>query len=256
MLIKKVLEAAKPYLEGKKVNDLVVGLALISCELDSGEVGISYVLREGLASGGCSRFKEIQAVIGQSALEVAEYAVSGTDNIQRSVGISVLTAAAHKMDIPDDKSRFPFGLDLTSADRVAMVGYIEPVAKEIKGAVKELAVFDKGMPPEKAPAGFMPTERQSQVLPSSDVVLITGTTMINNSIDQLVSLCTSAREVVIVGPSTPMYPRGFRESPVTRLAGSFWPKDKKKEIFRSISLAGGISPIVSYMQKKVMKVHP
>ena len=55
LVVKNVLAAARPYLAGKTVKDLVVGISLISCQLDNGSVGVSYVLRHGLPPA-CSAF--------------------------------------------------------------------------------------------------------------------------------------------------------------------------------------------------------
>ena len=76
MIMEKVLAAAKPQLAGKAVKDLVVGISLVGCELDSGEVGVSYVLREDLPAG-CSAFPYTQEAIGSPAEEIAGWIVAG-----------------------------------------------------------------------------------------------------------------------------------------------------------------------------------
>ena len=48
MLQERILEAARPYLEGRTVTDLVLGIALIGAELDEKNVGVSYMLRDSL----------------------------------------------------------------------------------------------------------------------------------------------------------------------------------------------------------------
>lgn len=55
MLQEKILEAAHPYLEGRAVTDLVLGIALIGAQLDGENVGVSYMLRDSLPSG-CGSF--------------------------------------------------------------------------------------------------------------------------------------------------------------------------------------------------------
>ena len=41
MIMEKVLEAAEPQLRGKTVRDFTIGLTLMACELDTGDVGVS-----------------------------------------------------------------------------------------------------------------------------------------------------------------------------------------------------------------------
>ncbi|MBP1551727.1 MAG: DUF4213 domain-containing protein, partial [Oscillospiraceae bacterium] len=63
-VVKNIITAAQPYLEGKTVKDLVVGISLISCQLSDGSVGVSYVLRHGLPPG-CSAFAYAKDAIGK-----------------------------------------------------------------------------------------------------------------------------------------------------------------------------------------------
>ena len=253
MIIQKVLTTAEPYLAGRTVKDVVIGLALVACELDNGAVGVSYVLREGLARG-CSRFQKIQNLIGKPALEAAELVLNGGDNIQRAVAVSVLTAAAQQLEIPPDDGDTPFGLTIQPEDRVAMIGHIVSIAKQVSMMTDDLIVFDKGLAGDGLNSFLAPIEKQAELLPTCDIVLISGTATINKSIDSLLEMCTNAREVVIMGPSTPMFAEGFRDSCVTRLAGSFWANEHKDDIFKIISLAGGIGSIEKYMIKKLVKI--
>ena len=207
MLMEKVLAAAQQQLVGKTVRDLVIGLSLIACQLDSGEVGVSYVLRDNLPNG-CSVYSFAQDVIGKPAPEAAAYAVSGTNDIQRSVAVSVLVAASQGLAIPNDDGDTPFSVTFAPDDTVGMIGMIVPVARQLSGMVGKLVVFDQGLEKCGGHAMLSPMAQQKKLLPECDVVLLSGTTTINGSIDALVEMCTSAREVVLVGPSSPMYTKG------------------------------------------------
>jgi uncharacterized protein len=255
MIMQKVLAAAEPYLAGKTVKDLVIGISLISCQMDNGDVGVSYVLRDELPNG-CSAFPYAQEVIGKTASEIASWIITGENDLQRAVGASILAAASCGQDIPDDNvPGMPFGIDLRSNDTVGMVGLIKPVASQISQLVGELIVFDKGMSLHNTKADMLyPTEKQQELLPTCDVVILSGTTTINGSIDDLLEMCGKARAIVLVGASTPMFPMGWKGSSLTHLAGSWWDNNHKKEIFKLISLAGGIRSLEKYMRKKAVAV--
>lgn len=254
MIMKKVLAAAKPYLAQKTISDLVVGLSLMACQLDNNDIGLSYVMGENLR-GGCWDFAFFQDIIGRPALEVANYIISGDNDLQRALGAAVLTAASSGQPLPEDNIKdLPFGVKLSSDDIVGMVGYIKPVAREISKSVKKLIVFDRGKALDTEDSLLFSMTKQKELLPQCDLVIITGTATINGTIDSLLELCPRAREIIILGPSTPMYARGWQDSSVTRLAGSTWDKNHKDEIFKRISLAGGIASIRQYMHKKVMAV--
>jgi uncharacterized protein (DUF4213/DUF364 family) len=253
MIMEKVLAAAGPYLEGRTVSDLVIGLSLIGCQLDNGNIGVSYVLREEL-SHGCSAFPFASEVIGRPASSIASWSISADDCLQRSIAASVLAAAACSQQLPEDNEDKPLGIELRAEDTVCMVGLISPLAAKISQKVRQLIIFDKGMGCSQSEFELYPMEKQQELIPTCDVVILTGTTTINGTIDGLLEMCKKAREVIMVGPSTPMFPKGWQGSRLTVLAGSCWDNRYKDELFKSISLAGGVRQISKYMQKKAVAV--
>lgn len=250
-LMDQVLAAAAPCLAGKAVEELVVGISLIGCCLSDGSVGVSYVMREELPNG-CSAFPFAQQAEGKPAAEIAGWVVSGKDDLQRAVGAAVLDAASQSIaGIPDDeKSGQPFGVAIGREDTVGMVGYIRPVAANIKTMAGKLVLFDHGVYLRGGAPDVYPTEQEKELLPNCSVVILSGTTTINGTIDSLLRLCQNAREIVLVGTSTPMFPEGFRDTKVTRLAGAWWKNERRREIFKLISLAVGISSLSPYMIHK------
>ncbi|MCL1802869.1 MAG: DUF364 domain-containing protein [Eubacteriaceae bacterium] len=254
MIIEKIYDSAKPYLKGKQVKDLVVGISLIACELSNGDVGTSYVLRDDLANG-CGAFPYAKEVIGQSAEEIAGWCLDAHPGSLRStIAQAVLTAASQSLDLPDDDEQAPFGLEPTKEDTICMVGLVKPVAVQLSKKAGKFYVFDKGIEMHGGDDTLTPMELQSKLMPTCTIAILSGTTVTNKTIGPLLELCKSATEIVIVGPSTPMYPEGFAGTNVTKLAGSWWKNEKKEEIFKAISLACGVSHIQAYMLKKCADV--
>lgn len=249
-----ILDAAAPYLQGRTLKDLVIGISLIACELDDGSVGVSYVLRNGLPPE-CGAFGFARELIGKSASEAARLFTGGTDNVQRTVGDCVLIAASHQLDgIADDRKESFFGIEPCPEDTVGMVGLIGPVAKALKSEVGKLIVFDEGISTFYGTEKVFPMCRQAELLPQCNKVIITGSSTINGSIDGLLSMCANADEIVMVGSSTPMFVDGWKGSGVTALAGSWWKKDCKEDIFRGISLGGGIKHVKQYAVQKIVRL--
>ena len=125
MLQEKILEAARPYLEGRAVTDLVLGIALIGAQLDGENVGVSYMLRDSLPSG-CGSFGFARQALGKDAYEVARLLVEGIDDAQRGLGAAVLNAASHSVPLmfcADDVAA-PFGVAIQPGDKLALVGYM------------------------------------------------------------------------------------------------------------------------------------
>ncbi len=255
MIIDKVLEAAAPYLRERTVKDLVIGLALTAVELDNGNIGVSYTLTEHLPPG-CSAFSFGQDVIGKDAAEVAGLAKRGTDDAQRGVGMAVLTAASRSQDLADIETlKSSFGVEILPTDTVGMIGFIPSIAARFPKESKNLIIFDIAVSEfGKEIENVYPMEEQVKRLPECDVVILTGTTMINHTIDNLLKICSNARDIVMVGSSTPMFPGAFRDTNIKTLAGSWWSNDNKEELFKIISTAGGINYLHKFMIKKAVAV--
>jgi uncharacterized protein (DUF4213/DUF364 family) len=256
MLIERVFQAAEPLLRDRIVTDAVLGLSLTAVELDGNDIGLSYILRDRLPAG-CSAFGFAQHIIGQPALEVARLVLEGRDDAQRGVGMAVITAATRSLNLPDEpKTETPFGLQVRAADKVGMIGYIPPVAEQLARLEARVFIFDKGLTINggEGAAQVMEMSQQPEVLPKCDLMIITGTALINGSIDHLLDLCQNTREIVLVGSSTPMIAEAFEGTGVTALAGSWWDAANKAEMFKKLSLSCGISHLKKMMIKKLVKV--
>ena len=255
MIINKVIEVASTYLDDRTVKDLVIGLSLIGVELDNGQIGLAYMSRENLPPG-CSVFHFAQEIIGKDAKEVAQLAINGTDDAQRGVGMAVLSAASQGQNLVDvENPSTSFGIEVLTTDTVAMIGHIAPIANMIREKVERLIIFDSGISQKgQVVKDVYDMKDQAELLPQCDLVFITGTSITNGTIDGLLEMCSNARDIVIVGASTPMFPEAFKDTNVTILAGSWWDNQWKKELFKTISLAGGIKHVRKSMIKKAVKV--
>ncbi len=82
--------------------------------------------------------------------------------------------------------------------RLALVGHF-PFIASLREAVKELWVIEQH-PSE----GEHTADAAAEYLPRADVVAITGTALINRSLDGLLALCRPQAFVMVLGPSTPL----------------------------------------------------
>ena len=86
-----------------------------------------------------------------------------------------------------------------------------------------------------------PCAQQKEILPTCDIVVVSGTSVINRTVEDLLAMCPNAREFVLTGTSTPMFPAAYAGSGVTSLAGDHVEAGREgRDLFRTISLGGGI----------------
>ena len=87
--------------------------------------------------------------------------------------------------------------------KVALVGHF-PFVDRVRPQVGELVVLEQNPGP-----GDLPAEAAPAIIPPADVVAITGTTLINHTLQSLLDLCSSHAFILLLGPSTPLDPALF-----------------------------------------------
>jgi len=66
---------------------------------------------------------------------------------------------------------------------------------------------------------FKPESEMSSALEESDAVIITGTAIVNHSIDTILSFLTNGQRIAIIGPTASMIPDTFFERGLQVMAG-------------------------------------
>lgn len=256
MIIEKVYEAALPGLQGKKVKEVRIGLSLLAVELDDGSIGVTYVLRKEI-DDVCEALHSNETLEGASAEEIAKWALQGQNVIKKAVGLAVLNSAADfdKLEKESDSSNMDavFSAEIKPDDIIGVVGHIGPVIAKLYGKVKRLIIFERG---QVELNNVYPESAQPELLPKCQVVFVTSATIINGTLDDILNYCTNARDVVMVGSSTPMYPKAFYGTKETALAGTRWLPTNREAIFSSISHCSGMKQLIKNGQKVTVRIKP
>lgn len=84
--------------------------------------------------------------------------------------------------------------------KVALIGHF-PFVPRLRPRVGELWVLEQNPQP-----GDLPADSAPERLPDAEVVAITGTTLINHTLDNLLAYCSPQATVILLGPSTPLSP--------------------------------------------------
>ena len=78
------------------------------------------------------------------------------------------------------------------------------------------------------------------------MAIITATTLLNNTFEEIINLLGTPRAVAIMGPSTPLMPAIFRNTPVTHLGGAVVADSAR--VMRIISEGGGTPALRPYLR--------
>jgi len=142
-------------------------------------------------------------------------------------------------------------LELKPDDHVGMVGCFYPLVEGIRRCAGRLSIFERG---QRLSPDLLPEDRAAKLLPRCSVALITATTLINGTIDELLAAAENCREVVLLGPSTPLVPEVFAKSPrrVTLLAGVV--VTNAEELLRTVAQDGGTRDFKTSVAKVNVRV--
>lgn len=254
MILEKVYDSACARLKGKKIKDVRIGLGLMAVELDDGSIGVTYVLRDEIGHG-CTTFSHRGDLVGTPAEEVGRWALEGKNVLAVAMGLAVLNSVAEieKLEqiASSPEADAVFSVDVRPTDTVGVVGHIGPVITNMQNRAAQLYVFERG---EDTPEGVYPESAEPELLPKCQVVFISSTSLINGTLENLLKYCTGARDVVMVGSSTPLYPDAFAGSGVTVLSGTRWLAVNSQDILAGVSQGKGIKMLIKYGQKISVKV--
>lgn len=149
---------------------------------------------------GEEKIRGVGTFEGMSARTLAEFAYS-ENHLEASLGIAALNALLCPAGpVGVELNAFHVLADWGREKRVAMVGHF-PFAEKLRARVGELMILE--INPDE---GDYPAEMAGQIIPTASVVAITGSTLINHTLDNLLKLCNPNARVIIMGPSTPLSP--------------------------------------------------
>lgn len=212
--IEDLVEKGMDLAGDQTVTDLRVGLGYTAAEVSNKDVGLAYTFRNDI-SRTCTAVRQAGGITGRTAKELIEW-MRTDDLLSSSIGLATLNALLQPYFPESLGSDFLPLLELGPDDRVGMVGFFAPLIQSIRRRCGELLIFERQTNKAKGLVG--PEEIRFRI-PDCTVVILSATTLINKTFDEIVKYVGRAREVVLLGPSAPLLPDAFEKTPVTYLGG-------------------------------------
>jgi uncharacterized protein (DUF4213/DUF364 family) len=212
-----------PQLDEIAIDRVVVGLFFTGVKLDNGLAGASATPIKTIPEAVCCPSSAMAMPFpgklrGRRAVDLAQEALSA-HGIRRAVGIAAVNALAEccwrrrphpAVELRPGVDAFD-ATDIRAGDRVVVVGAFVPFLKELKRRGQPFWVLEQDPATLKADElpFFRPAEQAAEILPQADVVLITGATLVTNTLEELLALIPPASRVTVVGPTVGMLPDAF-----------------------------------------------
>lgn len=250
MLIHKVFAEAEPCLRNRTIKNVNIGLTVSAVSLDNEAIGSSLVLLEEVMDAEPISISP-ETIENMDAIEMAEWALDPDEHIvKRILGIAAINACAYSQDLSNGKkAEASTFIDIKPTDTVGVIGWMRHLVQTAGEKAKKIIVYDNG---EKE--FVYPPDTQKELLPACDVVFISGTAFVNQTIDGLLELCGNARDIIITGPTTPMFPNAYKDTNVTVIAGGIWKREEETNIFRKISLNAGMPNLRPHFEKYSLRL--
>ncbi len=247
MLADEIVNQVLPSAAEQAVTDIRIGLGYTAVLLSDGRCGLAYTLHEQEYES-CCVIPEAGKLAGRKASELIPW-ITLDDNTACAIGLAAVNAILS----PPEKAVESDILDLLpvhSDDSVGMIGFFGPLVNPLKERAKALQIFERRPDPE---SGILPESAARDILPECQVAVISATAILNHTLDGLLDLCKAAREIAILGPSTPFLPEVLGRHNVTMLSG-LQVVDPVR-ILRIVSEGGGTRQFGSAVRKLNLRVN-
>ncbi|MDP8206902.1 MAG: DUF364 domain-containing protein [Candidatus Electryonea clarkiae] len=245
-ITERITETLAPFVLSRFVSDIRIGVRYVAVQLDDGSIGVAYVFPDSKHCKNISIF-DGGDIVGKRASELLRW-LSTNNTLARSVGLATVNAIAGLRQKNALSGDVRSGVEFVSGERVAMIGYFEPLVKDIRNKC-ELNIYELNTSLAK---GLIESSKAEEGLKNCDIALITSTAIINGTVETLLEAATDCREVVILGPSTPLVAAAFEGTAVTMLSGVTIVDD---QVLRVVSEGGGMKRFKPYVQKFNIKLN-
>ncbi len=247
MIIDELVECALSKAERQKIADVRAGLGYTCVMLENSNCGLAYTFRNHLGQC-CDVLHGAGDLIGKDCAELIPW-IKDCSRLKAAIGLAAANAAVNNGQDKLDLGNLMDVLTVKPTEHFGMIGEFKPILYKVSQMTKNIHVFDE----HDTACGEIYSENAiSNSLPKCDVIIVTATSIINHTIDKVLMYCQNAREVCIVGPSTPLCPEIFGKYHVTLLAGTV--VKNPELILQIVSQAGGTMSMKPAVKQVLMRV--
>ena len=230
-----------------RVDLLCLGLGYTAVLTSEGGIGVGYTYFEDKKS--CMLLNEAIDYEGRPAIELLEK-IKSDHALERSMALALVNALNYEnaLKLSEDKDNAILfkAFRLEPDTNVAMVGYFGPLVKRLEERKVPLEILDvsRGLGDRK--------DFYQKLTNWADVLLLTSTSILNNTTEEILGNLHEKMKVALLGPSTPMVAEAFAHLPVHMLAGTV-PLDKD-HIIKAVRHGMGTPVLHKFSRKSFLLI--
>jgi len=228
-----IREKSPAPLEEIWIDDLVIGIFFTGVKLSTGHAGCAFTPIVEVPEAVCcptsaARMPQAGKLGGSPVSEIIKYALD-PNVLKSAIGVATLNALSQliiesekkgEYQIIKDKDGFDL-LEIQPHETVSLIGAFGPYIRRLKMMGNPFFIIEKNpqtLRPDEMKY-FKPESEMINALEKSSVLIITGTAIVNHTIDPILSLITNGKRTAIIGPTASMIPDAFFERGLQVMAG-------------------------------------
>lgn len=237
-------------IDGTYIERLVIGLFFTGVKLSNGASGVCFTPAKDIPEAVCcpsSAGRTFDPVrVGGTRVSEVLAALNSTEPLKTAVAIATLNALSATCWERGLKGRYVVkeGLDAQDAVRmpngtsVAVVGAFVPTLRRLKNRGGTWWVIEQDPRTLRADelSHYVPADRSQEIINEADVLIITGVTLVNHTLEPILTNAKPDAEIAVMGPTAGLLPEPLFERNV-RVVGGVWVK--KPDAMLDVLSAGG-----------------
>jgi len=232
------------------IDRVTIGLFFSGVKLSNGAAGVSYTPVKDIPQAVCcpssaGRIFDPVKIKGMPAAEVLT-ALPSKEPIKAAIAIATLNALSAicwERGLTDNYS-IRMNIDAVDAVRmpaessVAVIGAFVPILRKLKTRGGRWWVIEQDPQTLKSDEmdHFIPADQYAETVSAADVLIVTGVTLVNHTLEPILKAARPDAEIAVIGPTAGMLPGALFERGV-RVVGGVWVK-KPGELL-DVLAAGG-----------------
>jgi uncharacterized protein (DUF4213/DUF364 family) len=231
------------------IERVMIGLFFTGVKLSNGAGGVSYTPVKDIPQAVCcpssaGRIFDPFKINGMRIADVLT-GLTSIEPIKVSVAIASLNAlSAYCWDKGIANYNIQLDADAIDAVRmsnensIAVIGAFIPILRKLKGRGGKWWVIEQDPNTLKGDElnHFIPADQSEETIATADVLIVTGVTLVNHTLEEILKVARQDAEIAVIGPTASMLPDVLFEHGV-RVMGGVWVK--KPDELLDVLAAGG-----------------
>jgi uncharacterized protein (DUF4213/DUF364 family) len=227
-----IIEKSPTPLEEIWIDDLVIGIFFTGVKLSTGHAGVAFTpigeIPEAVCCPTTAARMPQAGNFGSPASDVIKYALD-PNVLKSAIGVATLNALSQLIVGSRNGSEYQTvvekdGFDLLQIhpyETVSLIGAFGPYIRRLKMMGNPFFIIEKNSQTLRLDEMkyFKPESEMRDALEKSSVAILTGTSIVNHSIDHILSLIRNGIRAAIIGPTASMIPDAFFKRGVRIMAG-------------------------------------